>query len=250
MSRKTQSNSVVHRVIEIILLFQDGQQAFTVDEISRTLDLPKSTTYRLVRILQESGLLAKADTSHYQLGAAFMRLSRAALNSNRDIRLMALPAMQRIAESVLESVSLMRIINKQVVCIESVEGQHALRVSIEQGRIQPLYAGASSRVLLAHLPESEWPEYLQFPLKRFTSNTIIDYDTLKDDLHAVRRDGYAVSDGEIDVGARAVAVPLYNNRDEVVAALSIEAPAMRMPSDVVARYVAILREEAQNIRNK
>ena len=235
-------------MLDILLLFQDGKERKSIDEISQALDLPKSTAYRLVRILQESGLLEKAGSAHYQLGVTFLKLSRVALNSNRDIRLMALPGMKRVAEAVAESVSLMRLMNRQVVCIESIEGQHALRVSIEQGRTQLLHAGASSRVLLAHLPESEWPDYLEFPLRRFTETTITDFDALRANLRQVRRDGYTVSNGEIDIGARAVAVPLFNSRDEVVAALSIEAPAMRMPDETARRYIELLQQEAARIR--
>ncbi len=235
-------------MLDILLLFQDGKERKSIDEISQALDLPKSTAYRLVRILQESGLLEKAGSAHYQLGVTFLKLSRVALNSNRDIRLMALPGMKRVAEAVAESVSLMRLMNRQVVCIESIEGQHALRVSIEQGRTQLLHAGASSRVLLAHLPESEWPDYLEFPLRRFTETTITDFDALRANLRQVRRDGYTISNGEIDIGARAVAVPLFNSRDEVVAALSIEAPAMRMPDETARRYIELLQQEAAHIR--
>ncbi|MFW5696846.1 MAG: IclR family transcriptional regulator [Phototrophicaceae bacterium] len=235
-------------MLDILLLFQDGKERKSIDEISQALDLPKSTAYRLVRILQESGLLEKAGSAHYQLGVTFLKLSRVALNSNRDIRLMALPGMKRVAEAVAESVSLMRLMNRQVVCIESIEGQHALRVSIEQGRTQLLHAGASSRVLLAHLPESEWPDYLEFPLRRFTETTITDFQLLTANLRQVRRDGYTVSNGEIDIGARAVAVPLFNSRDEVVAALSIEAPAMRMPDETARRYIELLQQEAARIR--
>jgi IclR family transcriptional regulator, acetate operon repressor len=244
-----QTSSAIHRVLEILLLYQDGKERRSIDEISQALGLPKSTTYRFMRILQESGFLEKAGSSHYQLGAALLKLSRVALNSNRDIRLMALPAMQRIAQKVGESVSLMRLMNHQVVCIESIEGQQALRVSIEQGRTQPLHAGASSRVLLAHLPEDEWEDYLQFPLTRLTDATMTSIDTLYENLRAVREVGYAVSNGEIDLGARAIAVPLYNNRDEVVAALSIEAPAMRMSDETVQRYLQILKLEADQLRH-
>ena len=245
-----QTNSVIDRLLDILLLFQDGRENWSIDEISQVLDLPKSTSYRLVRSLQERGFLEKAGASHYQLGIAFVQLSRVALNSNRDIRLMAFPSMKRIAEAVRESVSLMRLMNRQVVCIESIEGQYALRVSIQQGRIQPIHAGASSRVLLAHLPEESWERQLEFPLQHFTENTISEFDALRENLYAVRRDGYAISHGEIDVGATAVAVPLMNNRDEVVAALSIEAPSTRMTDEVTQFCLNQLQREAAALRQK
>jgi DNA-binding IclR family transcriptional regulator len=242
-----QSNSVIDRLLDILLLFSEDEAYWSIDEIARKLDLPKSTCYRLVRALQERGFLEKAGTSSYQLGVTFMRLSSVSVSSNRDIRLMALPSMKRIAETLKESVSLMRLMNHQVVCVENIEGQHSLRVSIQHGRIQPLYAGASSRVLLAHLPELDWGKYLEFPLKRYTASTITEFDALCENLRKVRRDGYAISDGEIEEGARAVAVPLTKNRDEVFAALSIEGPAIRMTPVVVKRCIELLMQEAAAI---
>jgi DNA-binding IclR family transcriptional regulator len=242
-----QSNSVIDRLLDILLLFNEDEAYWSIDEIARQLDLPKSTCYRLVRSLQARGFLEKSGTSSYQLGVTFMRLSSVAVRSNRDIRLMALPSMKRIAETIKESVSLMRLMNQQVVCVESIEGQYSLRVSIQHGHIQPIYAGASSRVLLAHLPESDWGKYLKFPLKRYTDTTITEYDALCENLRAVRRDGYAISDGEIAIGARAVAVPLMKNRDEVFAALSIEGPAIRMTPEVVTRCIEVLTHEAATI---
>jgi IclR family transcriptional regulator, KDG regulon repressor len=245
-----QSSSVIDRLLDILLLFREGREAWSIEEIAQRLDLPKSTSYRLVRALQERGFLEKAGTSQYQLGAVFIGLSRVALSSNRDLRLMALPSMKRIAEAVQESVSLMRLMNGQVVCIESIEGQYALRVSIQPGRTQPLHAGASSRVLLAYLPEEEWDKHFEFPLERYTATTITSMEDLNESLLSVRAQGYAISDGEIDVGARAIAVPLMNNRDEVVAALSIEAPATRMTPEVTARCLEQLLQEAARFRQE
>ena len=240
--------SAVDRALDILLLFRDGRPHASVDEISLHLEIPKSTVYRYVRVLSDRGLLEKAGPASYRLGLALIELGRRALASNRDIRLMALPSMKRIAEDIGESVSLMRVFARHVICIESIEGRHALRVTIEQGRTQPLHAGASSKVLLAHLPEDEWDDLLDLPLHRFTANTLTDVDALKAQLHHIRRTGYCVSDGEIDVGARAVAVPLWNPREEVVAALSIEAPSSRMDETHIAHYRDVLAAEAETIR--
>jgi IclR family KDG regulon transcriptional repressor len=240
--------SAIDRALDILLLFRDGRLHASIDDISQRLDIPKSTVYRYVRVLSERGLLEKAGPASYRLGLALLELGRRALASNRDIRLMALPSMKRIAEEIGESVSLMRVFDRHVICIESIEGRHALRVTIEQGRTQPLHAGASSKILLAHLSEEEWDDLLDPPLQRFTANTITDVSALKAQLHHIRQAGFCVSDGEIDVGARAIAVPLWNQREEVVAALSIEAPSSRMDDARIARYRDVLASEAEAIR--
>ncbi|MBZ0293172.1 MAG: IclR family transcriptional regulator [Anaerolineae bacterium] len=238
-----QTKSTIDKAFDILLLFRERRQ-ITIEDITHELDLPKSTVYRYVRILCEKGFLEKTASADYRPGLTILELSRAALESNRDIRLVALPSMKRIAEQVGESVSLMRIFNRHVICIESIEGRHALRVTIEQGRSQPLHAGASSKLLLAYMDEEKWPDYLEMPLKRFTENTITSLDDLRAEMQHIRKRAYSVSNGEIDTGARAVAVPLFNSRQEAIAALSIEAPASRMDDDTVMRYVEILSYEA------
>ena len=242
------SSSVIDRLLDLLLLFQDDVVVWSIDEISAALHLPKSTAYRLLRILQERGFIERASSSQYRLGIVLLRLGRTAIHSSRDIRLMALPSMKRIAEHIHESVSLMQLVNGQVVCIESIEGRYALRVSIQPGRTQPLHAGASSRVLLAHCPETEWEKQFELPLARFTETTITDIGALRQNLQAVRSNGFAISEGEIDAGARAIAVPLKNQHDEVVAALSVEAPAIRMTESLTARALELLLQEAAHIR--
>lgn len=216
--------------------------------MAEALDIPKSTVYRYVRTLSERGFLERTRGGSYRLGLVFIELGRHALESNRDLHLAVLPSMQRIAQATGESVSVMRMFNQQAVCIESIGGTHALRVTIERGRVQPLHAGASSKVLLAYQPEETWAQAVQVPLTRYTETTITDMPTLIAHLRQVRTQGYAVSDGEIDIGARAVAVPIRSSYGDVAAALSIEAPAIRLGADEVATYTALLLEESATIQ--
>lgn len=239
--------STIDKVLDVLLLFSEARHRLSIEEISQLLDMPKSSVYRYVRILCDKGFLEKVGTAHYRLGLTFVALSRAALNSNRDIRLIALPSMKRLAEVVGESVSLMRVFNQQVICIESIEGRQALRVTIEKGRTQPLYAGASSKLLLAFMDETLWAMIWEQPLSAITSTTITQPDRLIAELQEIRERGYAVSDGEIDVGARAIAVPIRDGHGEVIAALSIEGPASRMADDTVMQYLALLRDETARI---
>jgi len=233
-----------------MLLFRHHITTLTIEDISQQLHIPQSTVYRYMRVLSDHGFIEKSGSSSYRLGLAFLELGRTALNSNRDLKLRALPAMERIARTCGESVSLMRRFNDRVICIENIEGRYALRVAMEPGRTQPIYAGASSKLLLAYLPAEEQDQLLQTPMDRLTTTTITNADQLREELQRIRQQGFAVSDGEIDSGARAVAVPVYDGRDMVVAALSIEAPATRMDDAAVVAYRDLLLLEAKQIRRE
>jgi DNA-binding IclR family transcriptional regulator len=87
-------------------------------------------------------------------------------------------------------------------------------------------------------------------MERLTTTTITDPEALREELQRIRQQEYAVSDGEIDAGARAVAVPVYDGRNTVVAALSIEAPATRMDDAGVAAYRDLLLREAVTIQRQ
>jgi len=238
-----------HKVLEILLCFGVDTPQRTVEELEHLTGMPTSTVYRYIKVLVEKGFLEKSEGSSYRLGLRFFEMSRAARNSNRDLRLSALPGMKRIADKIIETVSLMRIFNKHAVCVESIEGQQVVRVTIEQGRMQPLYAGASSKILLSSLDEDDWDSYLPDELEALTSVTITDKVAYFEELRHVRKIGYATSDGEIDDGGRAIAVPVKNQQGKTVAALSIEGPYFRMTDNVMDTYLKYLQEEAQQIRH-
>lgn len=242
------TTAATQKILDILLLFDEDNLHLTVDDMYTRLGMPVSTVYRHVRLLCDNGFLEKSKDNQYSLGMTFLKLGRVAFSSNRDLRLLALPGMQRIAESIGESVSLMRLFNNEVICIENIEGKQALRVTIEPGRVHQLHAGASAKVILAYLPESEWKSRLQFPLKRFTSTTFVDYTQLVNELNRIQSQGYSVSDGEIDIGARAIAVPIINRQGQIIAALSIEAPTARMDDNKLLIYRDLLKEEIDHIQ--
>lgn len=230
------------------MLFNEDAPEHTVEDISQMTRMPISTVYRYISVLSNKGFLEKADGSSYRLGLRFLELSRTARHNNRDLRLTVLPSMKRIASQIIETVSLMRLFDKHAVCVESIEGRQVVRVTIEQGRLQPLYAGASSKILLAGLDESEWDSYLDMPIQQLTPNTIVELERIKDEVRTVIEQGYALSDGEIDEGGRAIAVPIKNRRGKTVAALSIEGPFFRMTDAILPHYLELLQTEARVVQ--
>ncbi len=236
------------RLLDIFTLYRGNTRKLNIDDMSDSLGIPKSTIYRYVRTLSERGFIEKVGNGYYTLGLAFVELSRNAFEVNLDLFQAVLPSMKRLFEQTQESVSLMRLFQKQAICIESIEGAHALRVAIQRGRVQPLHAGASSKILLAAQPEDTWNDYLTFPLSGFTDTTIVNKAALFEELRNIQEVGYSISDGEIDKGARALAVAVKNNSGEVVAALSIEAPSIRMSEELIPIYLEWLEKEIDQIQ--
>lgn len=240
--------SSAEKVLDVLLLFSESRPELTADEISELIGAPRSTTYRYLRTLHTKGFLEKSTAGIYRPGPRLVQLGRVAL-SRLDLRDIALPVMREIAGETRETVLLTRLSGRSAVCIERVEGPQTIRITFERGRVQPLHAGASSKILLAYAG-GEVEDYIDIPLEQFTEQTVTDPDVLRAQLRQIREQGYCISDGEVDVGARAVAVPILDDHNRLVAGLSTAGPAFRMDEQVVERHLALLQSGAATIRDQ
>jgi DNA-binding IclR family transcriptional regulator len=245
----SKSPSTADKVLDVLLLFQESWPELTAEEICELIDAPRSTTYRYIRILRDKGFLEKSATGGFRLGPRLLQLGRIA-RSRLDISDIALPVMEDIARQTRETVLLTRLFGGNAVCVERIQGPQTVRISFEIGQVQPLHGGASSKILLAYVDENEWDKYLTSRLERFTEYTITEPEALKEQLREIRRQGYCVSESEVDLGARAVAVPIKDARGRVVAGLSTAGPVFRMDDDTVDHHLALLRSGASTIQDQ
>lgn len=223
-------NQSLSHGLEILLLFDSSRTVFTVPEIVARLRFSQSKTYRLVRALVHYGLLETPNGSgEYSLGMNALRLGLLA-QQKFNIAGVALPFMRELSRLTKETVHLTSVHGNKAFCLERVESEEAVRYSLfTPGASLPLHAGASSKVLLAFLPEAEWEAIIAGEeLARFTPQTIIDRRILKAQLKEIRARGYAFSDQEVDRGVRAVAAPIVNPRGELLAGLTVAGPAYRI----------------------
>jgi DNA-binding IclR family transcriptional regulator len=114
------------------------------------------------------------------------------------------------------------------VVVDRVESAAAIRLNIPIGRRMPLYAGASSKVLLAYAPPEIIEAILSQDLQSLAAGTVTSREHLVEELPMIRKRGYARSDAEVYERARAIAAPIYNARGDVVAALSVGGLARRI----------------------
>lgn len=241
------SARAAERTLDILLAFLREGRAFGISELARAVRLPKATVHRLVTVLVSRGFLARdAATAHYRIGLTLFRLGNIFL-AQTHVRQVALPVLHELARVTGETVNLNVVIDRRRVCIEKVESTHGIRHAVELGRPLPLYAGASGKVLLAHLPEEEVREVLAEGLRRFTSRTVVSAQRLKRDLAEIRRQGVAVSSDERVEGASAVSAPLKDGTGQVVAGLTISGPTYRFTSERLRECEGLVREGARRI---
>jgi len=247
----TINQSLAHG-LDILLLYDTSYPALTVSEISKRLKYSQSKTYRLVRTLVKYGFLQENNgTAQYSLGINALRLGLLA-QQRFNISEIARPFMKELSLVTRETVLLTAVNGTKGIVLGRVESEEPIRYSLFQpGAIIPLHAGASSKILMANLPEEEWDRIIaKEGLNRYTSNTITSADQLKIHLRQIRRRGYAFSDQEVDRDVRAVAAPILNGRGQLVAGLSVAGPTYRINKKKINSYGELVIIYAQKIANQ
>ena len=245
-------NQSLAQGLDILFLYDTDVPLLTASEVSRRLEYTQSKTYRLIRTLIEYGLLQQnLGTSQYRLGLNAMRLG---LLAQRSISIpeISRPFMKELSLVTRETVLLTTINGTKGIVLERVESEEPVRYSLFQpGATIPLHAGASSKVLMAFLPEKEWdPIIAKEGLKRYTPRTITEVSRLKAHLREIRRKGYAFSDEEVDRGVRAIAAPIFNGIGECIAGLSYAGPAFRINKKTIGSCGRLVIEYAEKISSQ
>lgn len=215
------------RVLALLTSFEDGRAELGVSEIARLLGVHKSTASRLASALERAGYLARYG-KRYRLGVEVIRLGTLALRSF-DIAERMQPAMEKLSQQTGETINLAVPDGDGILNVAEVPSTYILSCSAGwTGRRTKPHAVANGKVLLAYGAIS-----VPAVLERYTGHTITTPDALREELSAVRRDGYAKAVAELEEGLVAVAAPVFDAAGTCVAALSVSGPAYRMPLEML-----------------
>ena len=145
----------IDRFVEILDYFAQGHTAVTLTELSEYLSLPKSTLHRFLIGLESHGIVRRdGNDKKWRLGYHLYAWGLAAAESN-PLQEIARPFMSELVAASGETAILTVYQDHEVVCIDMIETNHTLRLKMEIGAQRAAHAGASSKVLIAYLPEDE-----------------------------------------------------------------------------------------------
>jgi DNA-binding IclR family transcriptional regulator len=237
---RTSKAGPVERILDILELL--GSRPMAVEEIATALDLPGSSTYRLLRMLRDRHVVFQPPGNKtFQMGFAVLRWADAARRS-LDLVGLARPSLQALAEKTQETTSLTLLHGDSAATADVIEGRGQVRVAPDRGRILPLYAGAACKAILAHLGEECLELSGASAARRGKA-----LEALKADLEATRERGYALSAEEVYEGASAVAVPIFLGGSSVVGSLAVSAPLVRMNDLRKKQFAKLLKAEAARL---
>lgn len=238
----------VDRAASLLLAMGESDGPVGVSELALRLGLHKSTASRLLATLQERGLVEQnRGSGKYRLGLAVVRLGGHA-EKMLDLRAIALPALESVSRAVKETSSLGELQGDSVV--EVAWSDPSGRTHDPRLWSRPVHATASGKVLLSNLPEREVVRLSKIGFTPYTPNTIVRLDLLLEELSRVRKRGFATAFGENEACQNAVAVPVFDPRASVVAALEVRGSGSRLPFSRVPELVAGIRDAAALITER
>jgi DNA-binding IclR family transcriptional regulator len=238
----------IERAASILRALGTGPRRLGVSELSGQLGLAKGTVHGLLRALQDEGFVEQdPDSGKYQLGAALLQLGNVYLDVN-ELRGRALAWSEGLALRASESVRVGTLHGEGVLVIHHVFRPDDSLQILEVGAHLPLHATALGKAVLAH-DDAHLERLLTVPPARLTQRTVTDSAALRDELEAVRRQGWAAEHEEAVIGEASIASPIFERRGEAVGAIGVVGAVERIAPDGVARpeLVAHVRDAARAI---
>jgi IclR family transcriptional regulator, acetate operon repressor len=229
----------VRRTFELLeLLAEHG--AMGLSGLAAESGLPLTTIHRLVGTLLGLGYVREESPKQYVLGPRMIHLGE---RSTRSLATWATPHLTRLVDDLGETANLAMLEGDEIVYVAQVPSRHSMRMFTEVGRRVRPHCTAVGKALLAQLADEEVEAIVRRAgMPVHTPNTITRPDRLAEELVSVRRQGYAIDDGEQEVGVRCVAVALCDTVAPI--AISVSGPAPRMTPDMVRRAVPALNRTA------
>jgi IclR family acetate operon transcriptional repressor len=238
----------IERALEILDAFSADTPELGVAEISRALELKRSTVHRALASLEAGGLLRQDHvTQKYTLGSKVLKYAHV-MQSQHSLPAIALPVMKALRDRFNETVALHVLEGQGRVVVQQVESTHDLhRTYRDLGMALPLVAGSPGKVILAFMPPDQSRRIVGKQLQPLTENTIIDVHELLCQLDEIRRHGYATSVGEHSSGISSVSCPVMNQESRVVASVNISGPAERFARARALECLPFLKEATRYI---
>lgn len=238
----------LQRGLELLGQFNRETRELSGAELSRRLDLPRASVFRILHTLERAGFVQRVgDSTHYRLSIGVLRLGFEYLAS-MELTEHGLPVIETLRDQTGYSAHLVVRDGREVVFVSKAAGRMALFHSIQVGARLPAHATVLGRLLLSDLDMNGLRSlYPEAKLPVYTPKTPTTLTALKKLIDADRANGYGISQGGFETGISTVAAPVYNDRHEVAAAVSITVPAQQLTEEQSKNLIPQVQAAASHL---
>ena len=237
------------RAIELLKAVAAAERPPTAAELAKICGLNRTTAWRLLATLEDHALVERDAAQRYAIGYGTVALSRSPSGSAALVRI-ARPALERLAAATGNTVTLSVVRREGILAIDQIDPPDATLVLNYLTSPLPVNATSTGKVLLASLSEEALEDVLVAPLEQRTDATVTDPDELRTILADVRRNGYAITVGELDAGVNGISLGVVDDQGALVAVLSVSDNEYRLPAEQMTACLPGLRHAAGAIQRR
>jgi len=237
------------RGLAVIRAFTQQRRHLTIAQLSQRTGIPRAAVRRCLYTLSMLGYVGTEDGRTYALRPRILALGHAYLSSTPLVYAVQ-PLLDQITSVLHESSSLAVLEGDEILYIaRSSTTTRLMSIDLGIGSRLPAYCTSMGRVLLAGLTDAELDVYLsRVKLVKLTTRTVSTADELKVALNAVRRNGYAVVDQELEIGLRSIAVPVSDREGRSAAAINVGTQSSRVSvAEMESKFLPPLRAAAHEL---
>lgn len=237
----------VERAFAILEFLNTSRRGWNISEISRRLEIPKSSTHVLVSTLDRLGYIREYQSSRrFQLSPKIYGLGRRALHAT-PLPETALPHLHWAVQQSNLTAHIGILEKNQVVFIQKVDGPGIIKFDTYLGKCSQIHCTGLGKSLLAYQPEETIATLLEnYSFSRFTKNTISTKTRFLEELNRVREAGYSMDDEEEELGIRCIAAPIFS-ANMAIAAVSFTGTTTQVRAEDVRKVANIARCAAAKI---
>ncbi len=245
--RPYSSAIAVERAADLLFLIAEREQA-SLNELARAIGSSSGAVHRILLALKKKGLIQQtSDNGPYSMSWSILALTQR-LTAEADLRTVSRPHMVELRDMTGETVTLNVRSGFSRVCIDQAVGPHEVTWRQEIGKISPLYAGATGKVLMAYLPEAELKAFWRaVKPQKLTPFTTVRRDDMRRELEVIREHGYAYGTQDRILGVGGLAAPIFDSAGSAAATLTIAGPADRCNPEALERWVEPLTSATAQI---
>jgi len=205
-----------------IIEFLKSNSEMSLKELSESLDINKSTTYRILTQLAKYGYIEKNnETKKYKLGIKFVEIANHIIQDFKLIEIAA-PYIDKINSITKETIHLAQMVGDEVVYVDKRESLNPIRLHSQIGKKTPWHCTGVGKVILAFQPKDFQEMILNsITFEKFTEHTIIDKEQFISELESIKRQGYALDREEHQENVGCIAAPILDSTNKVFASISV-----------------------------
>ncbi len=238
------SIQVLERAMRLLDVLAQEDEPMPLKELAKATGLHTSTAHRILNDLVIGRYVERVESGLYRLGMRLLELG-SLVKVRLNVRSIALEYMRELHKATGQTVNLALRQGDEIVYVERAWNEYSgMQVVRAIGGHAPLHLTSSGKLFLSAWDSRQVRAYvLRTGLAGSTRNSITQYDELDRELNIVRRHGYARDNEELELGVRCIAAGIYDESGELIAGLSVSAPADRLHDG----WIPILQDTARKI---